>query len=235
MLTFLVLFLVSRLSRPSSSNSTSGDLRSSTSLSRRWLTSIEERRSFLAAYGRAARSHHSASDRLDSCPVRAFYRDGELVGGYALNDRSPYFYVGLVPDSHRDAMRWPGGTTNDCVEVGCMWVAPRGVSQHDRVRIYASLIWDAFRSGRRYIVAGTASEGLARIQGLVLRRPIYQGPTVHVSMPTQWIYYATRAELVACALIALPTQWVRRHARLACCRLRPRRRAIAGTVITQKA
>lgn len=135
---------------------------------------------------------------LQHSMVRGFFRDGALVGGYAVNRSAPFRYAAWVPEPTRAALVREGHFDGrNAAEVSCFWMAKGqgGLEKLQRNGVYVRLVIDAFRSGARRIVAGSVVPSVARIQKQALPARLYFGPTTLGRLGE--VYTATRWTMLA--------------------------------------
>lgn len=127
---------------------------------------------------------------LEQTQVRGFFNsEGQLVGGFSLNLIPPFRYLDRIPNV-------PAPALSRCAEVGFAWFAPE-LDQRERFFIYASVIRDFVRSGRRYMVAGSVVGQLVSAQRWALPYSIYDGPVEVAGDTVQLsVYYGTLATIV---------------------------------------
>ena len=156
------------------SSNDKGSAASTIPLTGRMLSSDSELESFARMFG----SHGGnavAPGYLRQAKARGFFRGDELLAGYVLNSRAPFRYSSWVPAQIGAELQRRGYLVEaTCAELTCMWMS-KGLRKLERNRIYVQLVVDAFRSGKRFIFAGSTIEKLARIQKCTLPQTVYRG------------------------------------------------------------
>ncbi|MEM7271192.1 MAG: hypothetical protein AAF401_18290 [Pseudomonadota bacterium] len=138
-----------------------------------------------------------ALEFLEQVRVIGFEQNGELIGGYIVNDRAPYRYSAKIPESHRDTPHTRTYLSDGAaVELACMWLDHGAMTPLRRTRIYLSAMADAMRSKPKWILAGSVTIGVAHIHKMGFKHMIYAGPTTFAGEPYGEIYAATRFDLV---------------------------------------
>jgi hypothetical protein len=133
--------------------------------------------------------------------VRGFFRDGTLVGGYAINRTVPFRYADWIPEPTRaELIREGSFDGRDSAEVSCFWMAKGGLQKFQRTGVYVRLVIDAFRTGARWVVGGSVVPSVARIQKQALPARLYLGPTTLGRIGE--VYAATRWTMVGKLVLA---------------------------------
>ncbi len=164
-----------------------------------------------------------AIDYLRQSHVRAFFRGGELVGGYAVNCLPPFRYAEWIPVPTRaELIREGYFDARDSAEVSCLWMAKGGLDKLQRNGVYVRMVIDAFRTGCRKIIGGSVIPAAARIQKRALPHRLYLGPTTlgpigEVYAAGRWAMLlnliAGAARMYGADLLALTQKYATRHAR----------------------
>jgi hypothetical protein len=169
----------------------------------------------LESFARTFESHGGngvAPDYLRQARVRGFFRGDELVAGYVLNSRAPYRYSSWIPAQIGAELQQRGYLIEaTCAELTCMWMG-KGLRKLERNRIYVQLVADAFRSGKRFILAGSTVEKLARIQKCTLPKTVYRGESTFGGSCE--MYCACRYRMVAYFVAAAIGTYARDVARI---------------------
>jgi len=126
------------------------------------------------------------------------FQDGDnLVGGFLLNEQTPYRYVRMMPNTHRGTphvSRFLDDTM--AVELICMWLDHARMTPLKRTRIYLSAVFMAVARRRRWVLAGSVSEQVASLHKRGFRHMVYCGPTAFPGQPYGEIYAARPHELI---------------------------------------
>lgn len=151
------------------------------------------------------------------------FQDGDtLIGGFLLNEQTPYRYIHMIPDTHRDTPH-VGRFLDDAmaVELICMWLDRARMTPLRRTRIYLSAVFMAVARRRRWVLAGSVSEQVASLHKRGFRHMVYFGPTAFPGQPYGEIYAARPHELI----LNFPLGFIRDMIIRTKKRLRKRRRA----------
>jgi hypothetical protein len=92
-----------------------------------------------------------------------------------------------------------------------MWMG-KGLRKLERNRIYVQLVVDAFRSGKRFIFAGSTVEKVAHIQKCTLPNTVYRGESTFGGSCE--MYSARRYRMVAYFVAAAISTYARDVARI---------------------
>lgn len=123
----------------------------------------------------------------------AFTADGKMVGGLVLNRCAPMRYVDILSQPVADALFAENGLTrSDIVELTYLWLG-REATQFQRLMLLHDAMWLAFRTGKKWLMAGTYARAIAKNQMITLRRMLYVGPgTLFGRKRRFWVYYESR-------------------------------------------
>lgn len=103
---------------------------------------------------------------LESSSVYAFKRKGEIIGGFILNHNTPLrsFNVFLTKDKYQIISS--KFTKNEYSEVCCFWI-DRKYRKKKIVSIlsWARMAYEVHRKGKKFVIYGTNSKGLANLYG----------------------------------------------------------------------
>ena len=131
--------------------------------------------------------------------ARVFYLNDKMVAGYCINTAFPIHYFKPVPEE-----TWRSLSENeDFVETYQVWINNSAfkVTQMQKSWIYLVCIYDALKTGKKYIVGGSLVPKIRDQQMLVLSKPLHSGRLlIDRTMYDVWIYYNSRAM----ALVSLP-------------------------------
>jgi hypothetical protein len=144
--------------------------------------------------------------------ARGFFKDGEMVAGYLFNESAPFRYETLIPDEPRVKLQKLGYfVESTSCELACMWMRKGKLTSFERNAVYIRSTVDTFQTEKRYVIAGSVVEGLARLQKRTLPRTLYHG--LLAKGGTIEIYCATRymmiIRIVVIALITYPRDLLR--------------------------
>ena len=175
----------------------------STRLTSRILTDDIEIQAFAATYFSVGGEVQIPEEYLYRASARGFFKDGEMVAGYLFNDSSPFRYETLIPDEPRVKLQKLGYfVESTSCELTCMWMRKDKLTNFERNAVYIRSTVDTFQTERRYVIAGSVVEALARIQKRTLPRTLYHGLLAKGGMIE--IYCATRyMMIIRIAVIAL--------------------------------
>ena len=143
--------------------------------------------------------------------VRAFYRDGRMVGGYVVNARAPLRYLRMIPEAVRSEPPLASilADGNAC-EIACLWLSRARLTTQQRNNVYLLAAMDALATRRRWIVGGSISPKLAQTQKRVLPRVLYTGPWEYAGSPPEAQIYCAGwwqlATLIAAAYSRTTTE-----------------------------
>ncbi|SEO82483.1 hypothetical protein [Aquisalimonas asiatica] len=167
----------------------------------------ESIREFFFNFGKLCKNPIDINYFLCADTVRAFYKNGRMVGGYIINARGPLRYYQMMPESVRtrpDVQRYLA--RGNASEITCFWLIRHALTAHERNRIYLFSAVDALRSGKRWIFGGSVSPKAARTQKRVMPHVIYRGPWDFEGSPAQaQIYCSNWWELLG--LITVAYSW----------------------------
>ena len=148
---------------------------------------------------------------LRQVEVIGFEEDGKLVGGFLLNEKAPYRYVNMIPDSHNDTPHVRLFLSEGmAVELICMWLDHARMTPLKRTRIYISAVIMAISRRRRWVLAGSVSEQVAALHKNGFRKMVYFGPTAFPGEPYGEIYAARPYELILYFPLAFVRDLIRR-------------------------
>lgn len=157
--------------------------------------------------------------------VRAFFHDGQMVGGYVVNTRAPLRYQQMIPPPQRSepALVAVLAEGNAC-EIACLWLKRVRLTAQQRNNVYLLAATDALATGRNWIVGGSISPKLAQTQKRVLPRVLYTGPWNYDGSPSQaQVYCAGWWQLAALITAAYSFTTLQDLARRNWARMRGRR------------
>ena len=183
--------------------------RISARLTSRILTDDADRQAFTLSFNSVGRvmggTFQIPEEYLRRATERGFFKNGEMVAGYIFNTSAPFRIESHIPDEALIALQQLGYLieATSC-ELTCMWMRKGRLTKFERNAVYFRSTLDTFRAKKRYVIAGSAVEVLARKQKLTLPRTIYNGPSSKGG--TLEIYYATRyTMIIRIAAIAIAT------------------------------
>lgn len=131
--------------------------------------------------------------------VRAFFRDGRMVGGYVVNARAPLRYLQMIPARQRTnpAISSILADGNAC-EIACLWLNRARLTTQQRNNVYLLAAMDALATRKRWIVGGSISPKLAQTQKRVLPHVLHTGPWDYEgSPPDAQVYCASWWQVAA--------------------------------------
>jgi hypothetical protein len=112
---------------------------------------------FAAQYELLSKTEKADLKYLFYARVRAFYKDGQLVGGYAVStlemNRDLRYFSFLNPDQ-RSYLLNKGFKANQYAEITYTLVNIRKVSLKENVKVMLFSFWDAFCRGKKFIMGG---------------------------------------------------------------------------------
>ena len=184
----------------------------STRFSSRILTDDADKRAFAMTYASVSGNVQIPEEYLRRATARGFFKNDELVAGYLFNESAPFRYETIISDQVRIELQKLGYLleSTSC-ELTCMWMLKGKLSRFERNAVYLRSTADTFRTKRRYVIAGSVVEALARMQKRTLPRTIYHGPSAKGG--TVEIYCATRyimiLRIAVIAVVAYPRDLLR--------------------------
>jgi hypothetical protein len=148
-----------------------------TRLTSRILTNDTDKQAFARAYISLGGGVQIPGEYLERASARGFFKGDELVAGYLFNTSAPFRYETVIPAESRIELRKLGYLleSTSC-ELTCMWMRKGRLTKFDRSAVYIRSTVDTFRTEKRYVIAGSVVEALARMQKRTLPRTIYHGP-----------------------------------------------------------
>jgi hypothetical protein len=122
---------------------------------------------------------------------------GIFNGGVIVNTTSPLRYEQYLSHEQLKEVRFFDDRKGTIVEITCLWINSEVFcTPRSRSRIQLLALMKAFLSGKKYILASTFSEKLARIQRLGFPYVIFEGYTEYFGKPMfHWLYYGTKASI----------------------------------------
>ena len=185
----------------------------STRLTSRILTDDTEIQAFALTYFSVGGEVQLPEEYLHRASARGFFKDGEMVAGYLFNESAPFRYETLIPDEYRVKLQKLGYLVEPTsCELACMWMRKDKLTKFERNAVYIRSTVDTFQTERRYVIAGSVVEALARIQKRTLPRTLYHGLLAKKGGMIE-IYCATRYMMIiriaAIALINYPRDLLR--------------------------
>ena len=184
----------------------------STRFTSRILTDDTEIRAFALAYFSVGGEVQIPEEYLYRASARGFFKNGEMVAGYLFNDLAPFRYETIIPDESRVKLQKLGYLVESTsCELTCMWMRKGKLTMFERNAVYIRSTVDTFRTQRRYVIAGSVIEALARMQKRTLPRTIYhgllaKGGTIEIYCTTRFIMII---RIAVVALIAYPRDLLR--------------------------
>jgi hypothetical protein len=181
--------------------------RTSTRFTSRILTNGMDKRAFALNYFSVGGEVQIPEEYLNRASARGFFKGEEMVAGYLFNDSAPFRYETIIPDESRVKLQKLGYLVESTsCELTCMWMRKGKLTKFERNAVYIRSTVDTFQTERRYVIAGSVIEALARMQKRTLPRTIYHGLLAKGGMIE--IYCATRfimiIRIAVVALIAYP-------------------------------
>lgn len=102
-------------------------------------------------------------------------RKNKWMAGYVSNDNGALRYLSILPDSTKHTiMQQNGMTTENVVEIGCMFLNTRSVKPSERAQFYVHMIVKAFLTGKKFILGGAFSKKIQETQMKVLSHLIFE-------------------------------------------------------------
>jgi hypothetical protein len=122
---------------------------------------------------------------------------GEFNGGVIVNTTDPLRYELYLSERQRREVCFFDDRRGDMVEITCLWInSAVFATPRSRSRIQLLALTKAFLSGKKYVLASTFSEKLARIQRLGFPHLIFEGNTEYFGRPMfHWLYYGTKTSI----------------------------------------
>lgn len=152
-----------------------------------------ERDRFAAGY--AERAGQPDMNYLERADLYAVYDDNrKMIAGYAVNSSPPLRYLDVLDRELADEViaRYGLAESQFC-ELTYLWIKRHSMSKSDRALLFSGAIWNAFASGKHYILGGSLARSIAANQMSVIRSPLYTGPArVHGKERQVWLYYVER-------------------------------------------
>jgi len=175
----------------------------STRLTSRILTNGMDKRTFALNYFSVGGEVQIPEEYLNRVSARGFFKGEEMVAGYLFNDSAPFRYETIIPDESRVKLQKLGYLVESTsCELTCMWMRKGKLTKFERNAVYIRSTVDTFQTERRYVIAGSVVEALARMQKRTLPRTIYHGLLAKGGMIE--IYCATRfIMIIRIAVVAL--------------------------------
>ena len=169
--------------------------RTSTRFTSRILTTDTEIRAFALYFFSVGGEVQIPEEYLYRASARGFFKGDEMVAGYLFNESAPFRLETLIPAASRNELQKLGylHESTSC-ELACMWMRKGKLTRFERNAVYIRSTVDTFRTKRRYVIAGSVVEALARMQKRTLPRTIYHGPLTKGG--TVEIYCATRYTMI---------------------------------------
>lgn len=186
--------------------------RTSTRFTSRILTSDMDKQAFALNFFSVGGEVQISEEYLHRASARGFFKGDEMVAGYLFNESAPFRYETIIPAASRIELQKSGYLleSTSC-ELACMWMRKGKLTKFERNAVYIRSTVDTFRTERRYVIAGSVVEALARMQKRTLPRTIYHGPLAKGG--TVEIYCATRYMMIlriaVIALVAYPRDLLR--------------------------
>jgi hypothetical protein len=186
--------------------------RKSTRFTSRILTNAKDKQAFALEFTSVGGNVQIPEEYLHRAAARGFFKGDELVAGYLFNDSAPFRYEMIIPAESRIELQKFGYLVEaTSCELTCMWMRKGKLTRLQRNAVYLHSAADTFRTEKKYVIAGSVVEALARIQKQTLPRTIYHG--LSAKGGTVEIYYATRYVMIiriaVIALIAYPRDLLR--------------------------
>lgn len=186
--------------------------RTSTRFTSRILTNDTDKQAFALAYFSVGGEVQISEEYLYRASARGFFKGDEMVAGYLFNESAPFRYETVIPAESRIELQKLGYLleSTSC-ELACMWMRKGKLTMFERNAVYIRSTVDTFRTKRRYVIAGSVVEALARMQKRTLPRTLYHGLLAKGGIIE--IYCATRyimiIRIAAIALINYPRDLLR--------------------------
>lgn len=181
--------------------------RTGAAMRKRVLRGDDELMEFAGSF--AKRGNEVDLEYLRRAKVCGFYDSRDrLFAGYVLNRSNPLRYGEWVPPPER-ATSPLFSDEGDYCEITCIWIYAKA-GRFSSELIYLSSVWDALRSGARFVLGGTLSRIAFGIQSQLLPQIIHSGQTERFGQRrSYWLYRASRRELVWRAIVRFPVALVR--------------------------
>ncbi len=134
---------------------------------------------------------------LRQADVIGFLDGDALVGGFLMNEQTPYRYAYMIPETYRVTPHVRQFLDDElAVELICMWLDRAKMTPLKRTRIYVCAVLMAVTRRRRWVLAGSVSEQVASLHKRGFRHMVYCGPTAFPGQPYGEIYAARPYELI---------------------------------------
>jgi len=122
---------------------------------------------------------------------------GIFDGGVIINTSRPFRYEQYLSLRQLRDVRFFDEQNGKIVEITCLWINSAVFrTPRSRSKIQLLALMKSFLSGKKYILASTFSEKLARIQRLGFPYVIFEGYTEYFGRPMfHWLYYGTKTSI----------------------------------------
>lgn len=129
-----------------------------------------------------------------------FYRNNapdEWLGGFCLNTENGFRYLaGFKPTDATALLQEHSLKSVDIIEVGCLWLYSKSISQFERVIFYMLLLIRVLLSGKKIILGGSFIPKVAELHMKILPNLLYDGIVlVAGKQANAKFYYASRTEI----------------------------------------
>jgi hypothetical protein len=124
--------------------------------------------------------------------VRGFFKDREMIAGFIVNHSRNLRHLRAIPDDVLPTIPFFNevGLENLC-EVSCFWMEKTGVNSWLRLWIYFWTMYDAYRTGKRYVIVGGSVEKMKDLNTIIYPRIFYYGRTTLPGVK-MWFYARKR-------------------------------------------
>lgn len=138
---------------------------------------------------------------LDHAAVYTVSRPETLadwIGGFVLNTSEHKRYLEVLSEDVRQRIERDFLPPEQTAEITCIWKSlSANVSPVEVTQLYFHALKEGYRSGKRYILAGTANEKIKKIQMIAFHRLVFEGEVdFYGESHRVWIYYCKREELL---------------------------------------
>ncbi|THU38191.1 hypothetical protein FAM09_16045 [Niastella caeni] len=181
--------------------------RNSPRFTSRILIDEKDKQAFALGFTSVGGNFQIPDEYLHRASARGFFKNNEMVAGYLINDSAPFRYEMILPEEARIDLQKRGYLVEaTSCELTCMWMRKGTLTSFERNAVYVRSTVDTFRTQKRYVIAGSVVEALARMQKQTLPRTIYHGLLAKGGMVEIYVAprYLMMIRITVVALIAYP-------------------------------
>ncbi|WP_290652032.1 hypothetical protein [Aquisalimonas sp.] len=159
----------------------------------------DEIQEFFANFGQLCKNPININYFLNADRIRAFYKNGKMIGGYVVNTKGPLRYQQMIPEPARSREEISKYFENGkSCEITCFWMVRPRLTCQERNNVYLYSAYDALSMGTTWVFGGSVNVKLARTQKRVMPHVIYRGPWDFEGSPSCCqVYYANWWQLLA--------------------------------------